>query len=574
MASLSPRELRQALQSAQALLQNEQYPEAINAFQRVCQHVPPNVSEHWDAQMSIVIAYKQMGQLSEATELAQVITTCSEPAAARWAKQFLEGLAALQQVEILPTPTELLQQADDALDRHDYPDAIYLLQQVCEQTEPTEPSYAQAQMQLVRAYKLNRQFPESIVLCRQLTTHSDLMIQGWAQQFLAGLVALQIDPPISVPPRKPTFDNTTDHESPFHLRSLEELQVFFRKNLLFHLSEYERKRKTIRLTIVICSLIFGIVLLGFLYFGIQVLILVFAAQPHGNPAISRKTFGTAQMLFIGLLIIGFFWFTFIRSAIETYRSGFKSKVIERLIKFLDPTGQFQYTPVTRIGLKPVIDDFVSSQLFGQLDWAYLSVEQEDCITGQIGKTDFTCSEIRMKQLQSGWEGIGRSDASSLANLLNEYSGSLDDRKLLFNGLFSRARFNKTLQGQTVILPDTFFTRTRALNFYRGQNVKLEDPEFERYYEVYATDQIEARYALSTNLMARLVDFRKKVGHELYISLLSDRIYILIPLRRDFLEPKLNEKMLTFKPIQEYYEDLRLMIDLVDDLKLNRRIWLE
>lgn len=44
-----------------------------------------------------------------------------------------------------------------------------------------------------------------------------------------------------------------------------------------------------------------------------------------------------------------------------------------------------------------------------------------------------------------------------------------------------------------------------------QNVKLEDPVFEREWEVYATDQIEARYILTPALMERMLEIKRRFG---------------------------------------------------------------
>lgn len=107
---------------------------------------------------------------------------------------------------------------------------------------------------------------------------------------------------------------------------------------------------------------------------------------------------------------------------------------------------------------------------------------------------------------------------------------------------------------------------------RGQLIQLEDPEFNQLFVVYGHDQVEARYILSTSLMARLVDFRKKASREVYVSFIDDLIYVAIQYEEDLFEPRLFKSMLNFGPIQKYFENLQLMIGIVEDLKLNRRIW--
>jgi hypothetical protein len=118
------------------------------------------------------------------------------------------------------------------------------------------------------------------------------------------------------------------------------------------------------------------------------------------------------------------------------------------------------------------------------------------------------------------------------------------------------------------------TRTAWLNSHRGERIKLEDPEFEKYFEVYGDDQVESRYALSTSLMAQLVALRRKSGNRsVYASLVEDTIYIAIASEQDLFEPRLHKGILDFSLVRQYFEDFQLMAGIVDELNLNRRIWM-
>ena len=107
---------------------------------------------------------------------------------------------------------------------------------------------------------------------------------------------------------------------------------------------------------------------------------------------------------------------------------------------------------------------------------------------------------------------------------------------------------------------------------RDQLVKLEDPEFEKHFVVYSKDQIEARYILSTSLMRRIVDFKKKTKKDIHLSFVGSKVYVAISYVRDLFEPRVFQTLLSFEPIQQYFEDLSLAIGIVDDLNLNTRIW--
>ena len=59
------------------------------------------------------------------------------------------------------------------------------------------------------------------------------------------------------------------------------------------------------------------------------------------------------------------------------------------------------------------------------------------------------------------------------------------------GFFFIADFQKDFQGHTTILRNSLFKLSSS-----GSRVKLENPDFEKTFDVYSTDQIEARYLLS------------------------------------------------------------------------------
>jgi hypothetical protein len=103
-------------------------------------------------------------------------------------------------------------------------------------------------------------------------------------------------------------------------------------------------------------------------------------------------------------------------------------------------------------------------------------------------------------------------------------------------------------------------------------VKLENPEFEKYFVVYGDDQIESRYVLSTSLVQRLLDFRRRTCRDVYFSFVASEVFVAVPYRRNLFEPRVFGKITGFKGIREYFADLQLALGIVEDLDLNTRIW--
>jgi hypothetical protein len=116
---------------------------------------------------------------------------------------------------------------------------------------------------------------------------------------------------------------------------------------------------------------------------------------------------------------------------------------------------------------------------------------------------------------------------------------------------------------------TFFQK---MNMSRPKLVKLEDIEFEKAFAVYGTDQIEARYILSTSLMQRIMEFRKKTGKNIAMSFIDSNVFIGIPVSKELFEAPLFSTLVSYPMIAEYYNYLAMCIGIVEDLDLNTRIW--
>lgn len=147
------------------------------------------------------------------------------------------------------------------------------------------------------------------------------------------------------------------------------------------------------------------------------------------------------------------------------------------------------------------------------------------------------------------------------------------------GMFAIIDFNKKFNGHTVILPDVMEKKVgylakslQNLNPTRGQLVHLEDVEFENDFVVYSTDQVEARYILSTSLMERITLLKRKMDKPIMLSFDSNRLYLGIQHPHGFLCLNKKESLLKSNIFEKVYEDIYAAIGIVEDLNLNTKIW--
>ncbi len=313
------------------------------------------------------------------------------------------------------------------------------------------------------------------------------------------------------------------------MRTLGELKDFYNTTLLADLKVLEQQRKKIVLRLF-CIAAIILCILG-------VCLLIF-----------RRIIGHA-ILFPAIIciLIGVVLCHFLTKG---YVSRFKTLVIQKIVHFIDENLNYD--------ADECIDKstFVSSKIFNTKPNRY---KGDDLVWGKISATEIKFSEIHA-EYESG-------------------SGKDRHRHTIFKGLFFIGDFNKHFTSRTVVLPDTaeklfghLGQKLQSLNIFRDQLIKLEDPEFEKHFAVYGDDQIQARYILSTSLMERIVEFRKKTGRKIYLSFVGSMVFVAVSYKKRLFEPRIFQTLLDFNPIREYFEDLQLAIGIVDDLNLNTRIW--
>jgi len=316
------------------------------------------------------------------------------------------------------------------------------------------------------------------------------------------------------------------------VKTLEDLRQFYNTTLLSDLEGLERQRR--KIVQKVAYVIVGAVCVAVIGF-------FFAMQSFG---------AAAPAIIISLVLCLIIGVVLYKILIRSYVAEFKSLVIERIVHFIDVN--LAYSPKSCIPKST----FMLSKIFTTKPNRY---KGDDFVSGKVGATKIQFSELHA-EYESG-------------------SGKNRHRHTVFRGLFFIGDFNKHFTGQTVVLPDTaekLFGRLgrklQSLNISRDQLINLEDPEFERHFVVYGSDQVEARYILSTSLMARIMDFKKKTGRKIHLSFIGSMVFVAASYTRSLFEPRLFRTLLDFGPIRQYFEDLQLAVGIVDDLNLNTRIW--
>lgn len=150
------------------------------------------------------------------------------------------------------------------------------------------------------------------------------------------------------------------------------------------------------------------------------------------------------------------------------------------------------------------------------------------------------------------------------------------RNTVFDGVAVMLHMNKRFNGHTIIKEDL----GGAFNWIRDKTnkleaVRLEDPKFEDRFEVYSSDQVEARYLLTPAFMERMLSVADAFGKaRLRACFRDDRLYMLIPYRQNLFEAaSLHKTVLETNSLRTVLRQVQELRGIVDALKLNERLGL-
>jgi hypothetical protein len=306
------------------------------------------------------------------------------------------------------------------------------------------------------------------------------------------------------------------------MKTLQEFENFYKTALVPQIEPLEKQRIKVKNKLLIALAIFLVVGLALLIF-------------------------TSDLRGVG--VVGVIALVVYSSIVRGYSMNFKDQIISKIINFIDANLTYQKTShISQM-------EFQNSDLFHYFN----QYDGDDHVEGDIVDEEY------LKQT-----GKTRSCHMRFSELnVRKVTGHGKNRRTttIFKGLFFVADFNKSFKGYTKVVPDC--------DKYFGQRhdrVKLEDPTFEKYFQVYGDDQVEARYILSTSLMKRITDFREKSDAKIYVAFKHNKIYIAIRYQKNLFEPKVFKTLYDFKSMKDYFEDLELALGIVEDLNLHLKIW--
>ena len=300
-----------------------------------------------------------------------------------------------------------------------------------------------------------------------------------------------------------------------------DFRLFYNQSIHPELLNMEqRRRRLMRLLLLSGLMLVGVVVL-------QIYVSIFAIT-------------LALLIPVGL------WITYLAFRIQVFFKEFKPRVVTLLLDFIDNDVNFSFEGYEPKGFIPQ-EKFLESRIFTACD----DYSGEDLIRGQVRETPFEVCELRVREF-------------------SEVRSRLD---LVFSGIFMVADYQRwDMHGGVLGLPDAYrkyLSRSeRAFHLEGGRRVRTGIlPEFEVFFDTYATPDVRIKDVVSEEFQKAILNFRQRFQEvsrekEIYFSIIGDKIYIALSQDRDLLEPSLFNNNTSFEVVKEFYEDLRLLLDLV------------
>ena len=106
----------------------------------------------------------------------------------------------------------------------------------------------------------------------------------------------------------------------------------------------------------------------------------------------------------------------------------------------------------------------------------------------------------------------------------------------------------------------------------ASRVKMENPDFEKVFDVFSTNQIEARYLITPSMMERMLKLDSNFKKGITISFRNSTILVAIPDSKNRFEADVWSSLSDMSILKSDFAVLQSLLEIVDELNLNTRIW--
>ncbi len=150
-----------------------------------------------------------------------------------------------------------------------------------------------------------------------------------------------------------------------------------------------------------------------------------------------------------------------------------------------------------------------------------------------------------------------------------------ETRTVFRGLMVQLSCHKAFKGHTVVVRDRGGLTNFFSDSFKGlEQVKLEDPRFEKRFDVFSTDQIEARYLLTVGFMERLQELAAQFNNKIQCAFYEDQLLIMLACNKNRFELGSIFHSATFEQeFKKINQEMKQLFAMIEVLKLEQDIGL-
>lgn len=123
----------------------------------------------------------------------------------------------------------------------------------------------------------------------------------------------------------------------------------------------------------------------------------------------------------------------------------------------------------------------------------------------------------------------------------------------------------------VVSPEQMNKVVNKGKILKVKDVMLEDPEFMKRFKVCASDQVEARYILTTAFINRFLKMSESFHYKTKAIFIDENIYILVDIRKNWFEIPFFKPSCDVNNYKEFLNDFTRLLAILETLKLNQNI---
>lgn len=174
---------------------------------------------------------------------------------------------------------------------------------------------------------------------------------------------------------------------------------------------------------------------------------------------------------------------------------------------------------------------------------------EDMLSGARSDSPFQFFEAHLEERRTTTDGKGRTRTTWVT---------------VFKGQCLTVKFHKEFQGITKVYRDMGTLNWFAKFGVKEPRVRLEDPQFEKAFEVYGSDQVEARFILTPDFMERLLGLERTFQGKQVRCAFAGGEMLLCVTGKNLLEPgSMHRKMDDLARVREILHDFAAIFLLID-----------